>query len=427
MNQRTTARREEPVEKAKPFWIPKEWLGKAFRQVKANGGMPGVDGQTIQQFEEDLDNQLYKLWNRMSSGSYFPKPLLRVEIPRGDGGTRPLGVPTVTDRVAQTVVKMALEPELEKHFHPDSYAYRPEKSALQAVGEARKRCWRYDWVLDLDIKGFFDSIDHELMMRAVRKHTDARWILLYIERWLTAPVRQEDGTLKERHTGTPQGGVISPLLANLLLHYVFDKWMGGNQPYIPFERYADDIICHCKSEAQAKWLLAQIERRLALCKLKLNREKTQVVYCGDDRRRGAYPNQKFDFLGFTFRPRRARNRYGEFFVGFLPAVSGKAAKAIRRTMRKWRLHLHSDKSLEELARYINPVVRGWINYYGCYYRSELRPVLVHLDRYLVRWARRKYKRLQGHKRRARIWLRELANRQPDMFAHWTLVYPAAGR
>jgi RNA-directed DNA polymerase len=202
------------LDKAKPFTIAQEWYGSAFKQVKANGGIAGVDGQTIEEFEEELENNLYKLWNRMSSGSYFPKPVMRVEIPKGDGGTRLLGIPTVADRVAQTVVKTYLEPGLEEVFHPDSYGYRPGRSAVEAVGVARKRCWRYDWVLDLDIKGFFDSIDHELMMRAVRRHTEEKWVLLYVERWLTAPVAYEDGRLEERGKGTPQGGVISPLLAN---------------------------------------------------------------------------------------------------------------------------------------------------------------------------------------------------------------------
>jgi len=330
------------LDKAKPHAIPRGMYGEAFKRVKANGGIAGVDGQTIQEFEEDLDNNLYKLWNRMSSGSYFPKPVLRVNIPKPDGGVRPLGVPTVTDRVAQTVVKMCLEPELEKQFHPDSYGYRPGRSAVEAVGVARKRCWRHDWVFDLDIKGFFDSIDHELMMRAVRKHTEEKWVLLYIERWLTAPVMVEDGRCEERGKGTPQGGVISPLLANLFLHYAFDMWMKGNQPDIPFERYADDVICHCKSEAQAKWLLSLVEKRLAFCRLELNREKTNIVYCMDDNRRGDYPICKFDFLGFTFRPRRAKNKQGKYFVSFLPAVSNKAAKAMRQYIRRWRLHLRSD-------------------------------------------------------------------------------------
>jgi len=415
------------LDEAKPFTIPKEWFGTAFKQVKANGGIAGVDGQTIEEFEEELDDNLYKLWNRMSSGSYFPKPVMRVEIPKGDGGTRPLGIPTVEDRVAQTVVKRYLEPGLEKVFHPDSYGYRPGRSAVGAVGVARKRCWRYDWVLDLDIKGFFDSIDHELMMRAVRKHTEEKWVLLYIERWLTAPVVFEDGTREERVKGTPQGGVISPLLANLFLHYAFDTWMSDKCPHIPFERYADDIVCHCKSQRQAKWLLARIEERFALCKLELNREKTKTVYCKDDDRRGNYPNQKFDFLGFTFRPRRAKDKRGKYFVSFLPAVSNKAAKAMRQAMRKLGLHRRSHSELEDLAQLVNPLARGWINYYGSYYRSALYPVFKHLDRTLARWVMRKFERFNGRFGKALRWLNGIRQRQPELFVHWRLMGAAAGR
>jgi group II intron reverse transcriptase/maturase len=415
------------LDKAKPFTIPKKGFGTAFKQVKANGGIAGVDGQTIEEFEEGLDDNLYKLWNRMSSGSYFPKPVMRVEIPKGDGGTRPLGIPTVTDRVAQTVVKRYLEPGLEEVFHPDSYGYRPRKSAVRAVGVARKRCWRYDWVLDLDIKGFFDSIDHELMMRAVRKHTEEKWVLLYIERWLTAPVAFKEGTREERGKGTPQGGVISPLLANLFLHYAFDTWMRDKCPRIPFERYADDIVCHCKSQRQAKWLLARIEERCALCKLELNRKKTKTVYCKDDDRRGNYPNQKFDFLGFTFRPRRAKDKRGNYFVSFLPAVSNKAAKAMRQAMRKLGLHRMSHRDLEDLARQINPITRGWINYYGSFYRTVLYSVLKYLDRTLARWAMRKYERFDGRLGKAMQWLRGIRQRQPRLFAHWRPFGASAGR
>jgi len=415
------------LDEAKPFTIPKKGFGAAFKQVKANGGIAGVDGQTIEEFEGDLDDNLYKLWNRMSSGSYFPKPVMRVEIPKGDGGTRPLGIPTVTDRVAQTVVKRYLEPGLEKVFHPDSYGYRPGRSAVGAVGVARKRCWRYDWVLDLDIKGFFDSIDHELMMRAVRKHTEEKWVLLYIERWLTAPVVFEDGTREERGKGTPQGGVISPLLANLFLHYAFDAWITEEYPHIPFERYADDIVCHCKSRRQAKWLMARIEERFARCKLVLNREKTKTVYCKDDDRRGNYPNQKFDFLGFTFRPRRAKDKRGKYFISFLPAVSNKAARAMRQAMRKLGLHRMSHSDLEDLARLVNPITRGWINYYGSYYRSALYPVFKHLDRTLVRWAMRKFERFNGRLGKAFRWLDGIRQRQPELFVHWRLLGATAGR
>jgi len=271
--------------KGKSFTISKYEVWEAYKRVKSNRGAAGVDRQSIEEFDRDLKNNLYKLWNRMSSGSYFPAPVLRVEIPKADGRLRPLGIPTVMDRIAQMVVKRCLEPELEKHFHSDSYGYRPSKSALDAVGVARKRCWEYDWVLDLDIKGFFDNIDHDLLMRALRKHTDCRWILLYVKRWLEAPVQLPDGSLQERDKGTPQGSVISPLLANLFLHYAFDLWMQRRCPSVPFERYADDVICHCKSRSQAEGLLDAISKRMTECKLELNHTKTKIVYCKDNRRK----------------------------------------------------------------------------------------------------------------------------------------------
>ena len=414
------------MDKAKPFNIPKREVWEAYKRVRANQGAAGVDGQSIAEFEQDLSNNLYKLWNRLSSGSYFPPPVRRVDIPKATGGTRPLGIPTVTDRIAQMVVKRYLEPLLEPLFHEDSYGYRPGKSAIQAVGTARQRCWRRDWVLDLDIKGFFDNIDHGLLIRAVRKHTDCKWVLLYTERWLKAPVRFADGTLEARDRGTPQGGVISPLLANLFLHYALDAWMVRNHPDIPFERYADDGIYHCANLAQAERLKALVEQRLTDCGLALHPDKTKIVYCKDTRRRGDYPRHKFDFLGYTFRPRKSKNRRGEYFVSFSPAVSNKAATAIRRTMRRWALHQRSDKSLEDLAGIVNPALRGWINYYGRFYKSALYPPLRHLDRYLTRWAMRKYKGLKGRKRRAAQWLARIARRQPWLFAHWQSLKATAG-
>lgn len=415
------------MSEAKPFSISKRLVWEAYKRVKANDGAAGVDGQTIEGFGEDLANNLFKLWNRMSSGSYFPLPVLRVEIPKDDGGTRPLGIPTITDRIAQTVVKQLLEPGMEMCFHPDSYGYRPKKSAQEAVGVARQRCWRYDWVLDLDIKGFFDTIDHELLMRAVRKHTDCKWVVMYIERWLKVPVQMADGTLCNREKGTPQGGVISPLLANLFLHYVFDMWMRRNCSHIPFERFADDVVCHCTSEAQAKWLQTVIERRFTECRLELHPQKTKIVYCKDDDRRGSYSHELFDFLGFTFRPRRSKNRNGKYFVNFSPAVSNKAVKSMRGTMREWRLHLRSDKSLEDLAGMFNSVIRGWINYFRSYYKSAMYPTFQHFDRMLAKWAMRKYKKLRGHQRRAQQWLTRIARKQPKLFAHWQLLQTAVGR
>ena len=415
------------MNKAKPFCISKWEVWEAYKRVKANQGAAGVDGESISEFEEELKNNLFKIWNRMSSGSYFPPPVRRVDIPKDDGGMRPLGIPTVADRIAQTVVKRYLEPILEEYFHPDSYGYRPGKSAIEAVGTARQRCWRYGWVLDLDIKGFFDSIDQGLLLRAVRKHTNCKWVLLYIERWLKAPVQLEDGSLNHREKGTPQGGVISPLLANLFLHYAFDKWMQSNYPHIPFERYADDGICHCRSEAEAEGLRTAIERRFAECGLELNLQKTKIVYCKDDNRQGGYPEQKFDFLGYTFRPRRSKDRWGRFFVGFSPAISNAAAKSLRETMRQWRIHRQSDKSLDDLARICNPVIRGWMNYYGCFYKSALYPIFQILNNTLARWASRKYKGLRKRKRGAHLWLQRIAHRQPCLFAHWQLSQFKAGQ
>ena len=387
-----------------------------------------MDSESIEVFEEDLKNNLYRIWNRMSSGTYFPPPVRTVGIPKKDGGERLLGIPTVSDRVAQTVVKMYLEPLVEPSFHPDSYGYRPKKSALDAVGVARQRCWRYDWVIDLDIRGFFDNLDHALVMRAVEKYTQCRWILLYVKRWLKAAVQQEDGTLAPRTKGTPQGGVISPLLANVFLHLAFDEWMHKTQPDVPFERYADDIVAHCRTEVQAKRVLESIRRRLEHCRLELHPDKTKLVYCRDDDRRGRYPHEKFDFLGYTFRPRRSRNRWGKYFVNFSPAVSNDAAKRMRQELRSWRIHLRSDKAIDDLARMWNPILRGWIQYYGHFYKSALYPILRHFNVQLTRWAMRKYKRLRRHRRRAEYWLGGIARREPRMFAHWHLlgVRPAAG-
>lgn len=414
------------MNQAKSFPITKRQVWEAYKRVKANKGGEGVDGQSLEMFEEKLEGNLYKLWNRLASGSYIPPPVKRVEIPKAGGGVRPLGIPTVADRVAQMVVKQTLEPELERHFHPDSYGYRPGKSAHQAIGQARKRCWRNDWVVDLDIKGFFDNIDHELLMRAVRHHIQDKWVLLYIERWLTAPVQLNVGELQERDKGTPQGGVVSPLLANLFLHYTFDAWMQRRYPSIPFERYADDSVCHCRTRKQAEHLKNALEQRFADCGLELHPEKTKIVYCKDDDRRLDYPVTSFDFLGYTFRPRRSKNRRGKFFINFSPAISNKAAKAIRQEVRRWKLHLRSDKALEDLARMFNAVIRGWINYYSAFYKSALYATLRQIDRRLVIWATRKFKRLRGHRRRATHWLERIARRQLGLFAHWRLLHGQTG-
>jgi RNA-directed DNA polymerase len=411
---------------AKPFSISKQDVWDAYKRVKANRGAAGVDGQSISDFEENLSGNLYKLWNRLASGSYFPPPVRRVDIPKGDGKTRPLGIPTVADRIAQMVVTRFLQPILEPKFHVNSYGYRPEKSAKDALSVARQRCWKYDWVLDLDIKSFFETIDHELLMRAVRKHTTCPWVLLYIQRWLKAPTQLADGSLIERRSGTPQGGVASPVLSNLYLHYAFDLWMEREYREIPFERYADDVICHCESEEQAKRLKDAIEQRFIACHLELHPQKTKIVYCKDNRRKREYPTVQFDFLGYTFRPRLVKSRVGDFFVGFTPAISQKSAQSVRQKIRRWEIHRRNELSLEEIARRVNPALRGWINYYGNYYRSVLYHVLIHFDEYLARWAMTKYKTLRRRLKRAREWVRRIARRQPNLFAHWKAFQAMVG-
>jgi len=415
------------VSDAKPYDIPKQLVWKAYQRVKANRGAAGVDGESLAMFETDLKNNLYKIWNRMSSGTYFPPPVRLVEIPKDNGGIRPLGIPTVADRVAQTVVKMVLEPRVDPLFHPDSYGYRPGKSAHDAVGMARQRCFVNDWVIDLDIKGFFDAIPHELVERAVARHMDLPWVRLYVARWLRAPLQRPDGTVEPRTKGTPQGGVISPLLANLFLHYAFDVWMQRQYPSIPFERYADDVLVHCRSERQAGFVLAAIRSRFTQCGLELHPTKTRIVYCKDGRRPGESEHTTFDFLGYTFRPRGARTRAGKLFVGFLPAISTRAATAIRQTIHDWRLASKTHLQLGDLARLTNVTVRGWVNYYGRFSRSECLHVLRHLNRALVQWARRKYKRLHRSKRASAYWLGRIAHRDPLLFVLWQLgETPAAG-
>ncbi len=415
------------MKETKPFEISKYVVLEAYKRVKANKGAPGIDDEAISDFEENLKDNLYKIWNRMSSGSYFPPPVKVVEIPKKNGGPRILGVPTVADRVAQMVAKMYFEPKVEPYFHPDSYGYRPEKSAIDAVAATRQRCWRNDWLLEFDIKGLFDNIDHDMLMRAVKTHTDCKWLLLYIERWLKVPFQMRDGRTIERRAGTPQGDVISPVLSNLFLHYVFDKWMERNFPKNPWARYADDGVCHCRTREEAESLLERLQIRFKECGLELHPDKMRIVYCKDDDRWGKCPETTFDFLGYTFRPRRSKNRYGKFFIKFTPGVSNKAAKEMRHKIRSWRIHLKPDKSLKDISRMFNPVIRGWINYYGHFYKAALYPVLRHINRALIHWARRKYKRVSRHRRRAEYWLGRIARREPQLFAHWQMgILPSVG-
>jgi len=416
-----------PQPKVKSFEISKRLIYEAWEKVRANRGAPGVDAVSIAEFGGKERNNLYKLWNRMSSGSYLPGPVRAVEIPKDHGaGVRTLGVPNTADRVAVAAATMLLEETLEPIFHPDSYGYRPGRSAHDALAVTRRRCWSQDWILDPGIRAFFDSVPHDLLMKAVAHHTQERWVLLYIARWLKAPLQMPDGTTVAREKGTPQGSPISPLLANLFMHYAFDRWMTREFPGCPFERYADDSVVHCDSEAQARALWAAIAARLGPLGLELHPEKTKVVYCQDTRRRGSAEHTSFDFLGYTFRVRLARGRRG-YFVSFAPAMSAKAKKAKGQQIRAWHLNRRSGTDLSGLAREINPQVRGWINYYGRFHRSELYSLAWRIDEHLVRWAMRKFKRLRGKSARARDWLDAARLRQPRLFAHWLLASPTNGR
>lgn len=408
-------------EQQKMYAISQEEVKLAWLRVRAKGGIGGVDGEGIKSFEESVSKNLYKLWNRMSSGSYHPQAVLRVEIPKGDGKLRPLGIPTILDRVAQEVVRARFEPVMEKFFHRDSYGFRPGKSAPEAVKACRERCWKYDWVLDVDIQKFFDTIDHELMMKAVEHHSPEGWMVLYIQRWLKAPIQHRNGAREEPQKGTPQGGVISPLLANIYLHYVFDKWMERSFPEVKFERYADDIVIHCESREQSEQIERALELRLQECKLALHPQKTKVVYCKDGTRNGLYPTKKFTFLGYTFQPRSAQNRETKRrFTRFLPAVSTAAGKKFRHTLKESRIWQMRHLSLDEFARQLNQRVRGWYGYFSHFYKSALYRMNDWLDGSIVRWLRNKH---ATNWTKAYQLLQRLVRQNPKRFAHWHFRLP----
>lgn len=412
------------MDKDKPFCIPKLEIFEAYGKVRRNGGSAGIDGQSIASFEENLKANLYRIWNRMSSGSYFPPPVKLVMIPKKSGGERGLGIPTVSDRIAQMVGKQYLEKEVEHLFHQDSYGYRPNKSALDAVGKARIRCWRYDFVIEFDIRGLFDNIDHELLMKAVRLHVKEDWLVLYIQRWLTAPFVKGDGEVINRTSGTPQGGVISPVLANLFMHYAFDKWMDREHPSNPFERYADDAIIHCRTEKEAMEIMQSLDMRMKECKLELHPDKTKIVYCKDKDRKQEYENTEFDFLGYTFKRVFIKDKLGRLYWNFLPSASIKAGKGFRERIVSLRLHMRSGSKIDMIAEDINPMVRGWLNYFRKFNpsSSSVRHAMYCLNRRLIKWVMCKYKKLRGRPRRAEFWLRKVAERQPRLFAHWALGF-----
>ena len=410
------------MNESKQYDIPKRAVIEAYKRVKANKGSAGIDGIDFEKFEEKLNNNLYKIWNRMSSGSYFPSPVMAVEIPKKTGGVRRLGIPTITDRVAQMVARMYVESAVEPMFCDDSYGYRPNKSALDAIEMTRKRCWRYDYVIELDVKGLFDNIDHELLMRVVRRHVKEAWICMYIERWLKTPFVLRNGEIIERNAGTPQGGVISPVLANMFLHYVFDMWMKRNFPQAPFERYADDGVVHCKSKEEALFIKESLVKRFAECKLELHPTKTRIVYCKDKDRTRDEDLTEFDFLGYTFKAVYIKCKDGKMRSNFIASVSKTSAKTFRDKIKSLEIHKKTGCKINMIAEILNPMLRGWMNYFGKFNPSAMKYTLQCIERRIVKWAMCKYKNLRGHRQRAEKWLLSVRKREPKLFAHWSKMY-----
>jgi group II intron reverse transcriptase/maturase len=411
--------------KAKSFDISEHEVRAAWEKVRSKKGAPGVDAVSLEAFGADLENQLYRIWNRMSSGSYFPPPVKAVEIPKAHGpGTRMLGVPAIADRVAQTVVAARIEVVVEPVFHPDSYGYRPGRSPHDAIGRCRERCWAYDWVVEIDIRKFFDSVRWDLVLKAVERHVDLPWVVLHVKRWLAAPVQMPDGRLQERDRGTPQGSAVSPVLASLFLHYAFDLWMDREFGDCPFERFADDAVVHCSSLGRARQVLAALEQRMEQVGLELHPDKTKIVYCKDENRTGRHDGPvSFDFLGYTFRARSMNGRRGRF-TGYGPAVSKNAQAKLSQDIRSWRLKRKVGLSWDELRRWLSPVIRGWMNYYGQFYRSQLYPLLARINHHIRKWLRAKYRRLRSYKALGKAWER-VTTQYPRSFPHWQWTTSAA--
>lgn len=391
----------------------------AYHKVKKGGKAAGIDNESWREFDKEAEGNLYVIWNRLASGSYHPQAVREVEIPKKDGKMRKLGIPTLRDRIAQQVVKDYMEKKIDRLFHKNSYGYRPLKSAHQAIEKVRQNCYRQDWVIDMDISKFFDEIDHGVMIKAVEHVMEEKWVKMYVERWLQMPVQKQDGTLQTKAgKGTPQGGVISPLLANLYLHFTFDVWLSKYYPQVNFVRYADDIVVHCTSKAEAEKVLEAIKRRLAEVKLEIKEEKTRIVYCRDYRRKARHDVVKFEFLGFSYQPRaRKSKRDGKLFSAFAAEISQSNQKRIRAVIREQKLWRNTQVEMTEIAKQLNSKLRGWVGYYGKYSIRSLRNTLTMIDRKLIKWLRKKHK--IGYQKAA-AKLNSIRQANPVLFYHWKM-------
>ena len=401
--------------------VSKRMVYNSYLKVADKDGSAGIDKQSIEQFNGNLSGNLYKIWNRMTSGSYFAPPVRTVFIPKKQGGLRPLGIPTVGDRIAQGVVKDYLEPTLESIFHTSSFGYRAGRSAHDALKQCQDNCIKYTWVIDVDIKGFFDNISHVLMMELLKQHTQENWVLLYAERWLKAGVEQEDGSIIARTKGTPQGGVISPLFANIYLHHAFDKWMDECNMHNPFERYADDIVIHCHSKEEAEELLAKLSNRMQQFELTLHSEKTKIVYCKNYKRTETHEQESFTFLSYSFQPRSKRSSFGcinKTYIVFAAAISSKAKTGIRKVIRAILKPRWSEQTMKDFAKILNPKIRGWVNYYTRFYRHETLKVFCYLNGLIMKWLKNKYK-LINYKQVITKY-RLIQQQEPALFYHWQL-------
>lgn len=405
----------------KPIPIEFSWVVKAYRKVRQGGKAAGIDNQSWTEFDKNIQDNLYIIWNRMASGSYHPQPVREVEIPKKDGKTRKLGIPTLRDRIAQQVVKEYMEKKIDHLFHEHSYGYRPVKSAHDALEQVRQNCYKLDWVIDMDITAFFDEIDHELMLKAVEHVMEPKWVKMYVSRWLEMPIQSTDGILRHKQgKGTPQGGVISPILANLYLHFTLDMWLAKHYPQVCFVRYADDVVVHCKTKEQAESVLQAIRERLAQVKLHIKESKTRIAYCKDYRRKQSHQNVSFEFLGFSYQPRKRMSKYdNKPYMAFTAEISPSNRKKICQTIRQLNAWGNTQLEITDLAHLLNSKLRGWIGYYGKYSKRTLRLCLIKIDRRLIKWIGKKYKLSY---RKSNRKLQEIKQQYPRLFYHWQMKY-----